>query len=235
MATANSNWDGRFRHGLSKTPEYFVWKGIRKRCMNPNAARYNRYGGRGICVCSGWNDFATFYADIGPRTTKKHTIDRIDNDGNYSCGHCPECVENGWPMNCRWATVKENSHNSSLVRLLEYRGERLPVTELARRHGLRHADVLGRLRCGWSLEKALTTPIDPHQRNVRAFLRKPQVAKELIRLYTEEQLSMAHIAKQFKVSIKAIKSFLSDSDVHVRRFDEQQRIDNERKHCRIAN
>jgi hypothetical protein len=74
------------------------------RCESPNRKRYSDYGGRGITVCDRWHDFANFLADMGEKPTSRHSIDRINNDGNYE------------PENCRWATPLEQSANSRRVR-----------------------------------------------------------------------------------------------------------------------
>lgn len=99
-------------HGQYKTPIYNSWDNMIQRCYNPKDDRYHRYGGRGIRVCIWWRTFKNFYEDMAPRP-KERTIDRIDNDGNYSCGHCPECVQNGWPANCRWATSDQQHANQT--------------------------------------------------------------------------------------------------------------------------
>lgn len=88
-------------HGLSKTPEYKIWKDIRKRVNNINHKNYNLYGGRGIKISPNWDDFTVFLADMGKRPSLKHSIDRINNDGDY-------CKEN-----CRWATQLEQCHNKN--------------------------------------------------------------------------------------------------------------------------
>lgn len=93
---------GNPTHGMSDAPEYEIWCGMVRRCTNPNNHAWPRYGGRGITVCDRWREsFETFLADVGPRPSDKHSIDRINNDGNYE------------PGNCRWATAREQVQNSS--------------------------------------------------------------------------------------------------------------------------
>lgn len=87
------------RHGLSETREYARWASMRERCNNPKAHNYHLYGGRGIRVCERWNSFENFIADMGLRPTDTHSIERVDNDGNYE------------PSNCKWATKLEQSRN----------------------------------------------------------------------------------------------------------------------------
>jgi hypothetical protein len=88
-------------HGLSKHPLYQIWKGMKARCYNEKNPSYHNYGGRGIKVCDRWRDSVEdFIEDLGERPSLSHTIDRIDNDGNYE------------PDNCKWSTKEEQSQNT---------------------------------------------------------------------------------------------------------------------------
>lgn len=103
-------------HGHSRkherSSEYRSWHHLVGRCECSTDKQFSDYGGRGIRVCHRWrNSFQAFLGDMGPKPTRSHSIDRIDNDGNYSCGKCEECLANGWAANCRWATPAVQARN----------------------------------------------------------------------------------------------------------------------------
>lgn len=121
-------------HGHSKnkttTPELRAYRGMKNRCYNTNVAEYENYWGRGIVVCAGWlESFENFFADMGTRPTDEHSLDRIDNDANYSCGHCEQCIENGWKFNCRWATEGEQSRNKRSNVYLNFNGKEMVLVD----------------------------------------------------------------------------------------------------------
>lgn len=100
-------------HGLSKLPEYGIWNGMKNRCYNENVYKYPDYGGRSIEVCERWkNSFVNFLNDMGRRPSKKHSLDRIKVNGNYT------------PSNCRWATPKQQAKNKRNNRWIVYKNKK---------------------------------------------------------------------------------------------------------------
>lgn len=136
------------KHGLWRSDAYGVWTGMVQRCVNPNHHAYHRYGGRGIKVCERWHDFEAFYCDMYPKPSRGHSLERIDNDGDYT------------PDNCRWATRKEQSRNRADNRLLTYKGETRCLTEWAEIIGMKKSALSERMRRGWNVQEAIEIPID---------------------------------------------------------------------------
>ena len=151
--------EGKLTHGQSRgVSEYGIWLSMRARCRNPKNTSYPNYGGRGISVCARWDSFEAFLADVGPRPSPEHSIDRFpDNDGNYE------------PGNVRWATRVEQARNrrdSSRSRWITHDGRTQTLTQWARETGIRIFTIQSRLNLGWSAGRALTAPV-LHPRTVR--------------------------------------------------------------------
>lgn len=108
-------------HGLARSKEYGIWRGMKKRCRSPNDKDFVSYGARGITVCSRWTtSFGNFYADMGPRPSPQHSLDRIDNSKGYE------------PGNVRWVTINEQANNKRTNVYVEYGGETMTLAQLAR-------------------------------------------------------------------------------------------------------
>jgi len=140
------NKKGRFieSHGMCFTPEYVSWASMKKRCLNPDST-HGKY--LGLLQYKPWIDsFESFYKDMGPKPSPKHTIERIDNTKGY------------FPENCRWATKQEQARNTRQCHLLTFNGETRCLTDWAAHFSLSPNTLTGRLKKGWSIDKALTTP-----------------------------------------------------------------------------
>lgn len=157
--TAAQNCSGRASHGAAREgmrfPEYGIWMRMRLRCENPEHHNYRRYGARGISVCPQWASFQVFYADMGPRPSPQHSIDRKNNDGNYE------------PGNCRWVTAIVQANNRSSNRYVLYRGKAMSLRSALRLAG----DVVGKstarlriVKWGWPVERAVETPPEQQKR-----------------------------------------------------------------------
>lgn len=131
---------------------YHSWEGIIQRCTNPNNSAYHRYGGRGITVCDRWRKFENFLEDMGEKPTDK-TIDRIKNDKGY------------FKENCRWATREEQNRNKRSNRLIIHDGRTQCLIAWAEEIGVNKNTILNRLRRGWSIDEALTTPVGKNRKS----------------------------------------------------------------------
>lgn len=120
---------------------YSVWQGMRRRCMNPNFKQWKDYGGRGISICQEWDDFHQFVADMGPRPSTAHSLDRKDNDKDYC------------PSNCRWSTKSEQMLNRRVTLKVELEGTIYFVSDLAKKYGLKPDTIKSRAEKGMSFSE----------------------------------------------------------------------------------
>jgi hypothetical protein len=102
---------GKYTHGLCRTPEHSVWHSMMQRCHNSNNSSFCRYGAKGITVCESWCNFENFFNDMGKRPSPNHSIDRIDGTKGY------------YKENCRWATCAEQNRNTSRNILISFMGK----------------------------------------------------------------------------------------------------------------
>lgn len=162
-------------HGASLTPEYRTWAAMRQRCLNPRSSRYPTYGGRGITICERWSNFTAFLADMGPRPSPDHSLDRIDNDKGYE------------PSNCRWATRSQQQRNKGA-----YPSWRLP-------HGDDHWTHKDR---GRAVAVARTNIRKAHKSGAENNNAKltPAAANDIRRAYAENpKIKMADLGRRFGV------------------------------------
>lgn len=134
--------------------EYQSWRSMKNRCTNPGADQYSMYGGAGVTVCMQWSGrtgFVQFLADMGPKPSPQHSIDRIDNAKGYE------------PQNCRWATAKEQANNRRNNTLLEVDGLTQTLQQWIDQSGACGATIVRRLRHGWPVKKAIFGRAVPSQ------------------------------------------------------------------------
>lgn len=121
-------------HGLSKLPEYNVWKQMKRRCTNQNTTQFKHYGGRGISFDPRWEKFENFYEDMGPRPSALHKLERKDNDDSY------------YKENCEWKTQEEQCNNTRRNIFIEHDGMRLTLSQWSRKTGLPIHTIRSRYR-----------------------------------------------------------------------------------------
>lgn len=136
-------------HGMFYSPEYRSWSHIKTRCLNEKCPEYKWYGGRGIAICDSWKEsFVNFFTDMGERPSSKHSIDRINTNGNY-------CKEN-----CRWATMQVQQNNKRNNRMIEFQNKTLTLAQWSSEVAIPYHTIKSRIDVlGWSVEKALTQPL----------------------------------------------------------------------------
>lgn len=166
----------------SRTSEYRTWAGMIQRCTNEDDDAWDNYGGRGIRVCRRWEfSFENFFADMGKKPSRKYSIDRIDNDGDY-------CLEN-----CRWATRAEQNGNTRKNTILTIDGSQVHLAEAARRLGFKEATLRKRI-ARFGLQKAIELPM----------MKTPRVNRVITR--NGQSMSIAAWAKETGIKASCIVS-----------------------------
>lgn len=135
-----------FLHGMSKTPIHNLWLGMIQRCTDVNNHAYASYGGRGIKVSIPWLKFVNFYADMGD-VPPGLTLDRRDNDKGYS------------KENCHWVTPKAQANNRRSSKMLTFEGKTQTQRQWEEEKELSEGMINGRIARGWTVERAIGTPI----------------------------------------------------------------------------
>jgi hypothetical protein len=130
-----------YKHGHTSkkgdSPEYQSWHSMKGRCRNPNDSAWQWYGARGITICARWNSFSNFLADMGPRPKGK-TLDRIDSSKNYE------------PVNCRWATAKEQAANRRPARNAKFTAMKVRTVRALASLGVSKYELARRFHVGES-------------------------------------------------------------------------------------
>lgn len=130
---------------MTGTPEYIAWLNLKQRCFNVNNPDYQYYGGRGITVCDCWRDsFENFYADMGPRPSQDHSIERQRVNGNYE------------PGNCVWALLVEQANNKRTNVHHEIDGQTLTEAEISRKYNVSVNLIRSRLASGQDIVSAVS-------------------------------------------------------------------------------
>ena len=148
-----------YKHGMNKKGEtarfYRTWADMKTRCGNSKNKAYRYYGAKGIKVCDRWQNFENFKDDMytgylaheKEHGAKDTFIDRKDPKKDYS------------PENCRWATKVVQANNTSYNHIVEYKGIKMNTTQWAKKLGMTGHNFRHRLARGWSIERAITTPL----------------------------------------------------------------------------
>ena len=133
-------------HGQTRTKAYSTWVGMKTRCYNKKDKEYNNYGGRGIYVSDAWQSFENFFSSMGEKPVGK-SLERKDNNGPYS------------EENCIWASLSTQSRNKRTTHFLTLEGTTLCMKDWSKKLGMNYGTLCHRIRSGWSVERALTTPV----------------------------------------------------------------------------
>lgn len=135
-------------HGMSGHPILVSYSKMKERCNNSNFLHYHRYGGRGITISEDWKRVDKFIEDMLPSWFEEATLERIDNDGNYT------------KENCRWATRKEQASNRSTNIFITYNGKTQTIMDWGTELGMNRNTLYSRISRGWDVKEAIETPVN---------------------------------------------------------------------------
>jgi len=194
---------------------------MKLRCHSPTNTGYYKYGARGIFVCREWREsFEAFYADVGPRPSPLHSLDRIDNSGPYA------------PWNCRWTDAKTQGRNKRNNILITANGETLCISEWSERLGIHPATLNMRFKAGWAHEDIINRPVQNHapnmveykgqRRPIEDFAREagihPQTVKKRVKsgwtledaltIRPEQTIPVKRLAEEHGMSVSLLRSRL---------------------------
>lgn len=149
---------GKFeiKHGRSRDDIYHIWQNMKARCVNPNHQSFKDYGGRGIKVCDEWLKFENFLSDMGERPSKTHSLDRINNNGNYEAN------------NCRWATRRQQCTNTRYNVYITFKEQTKTLSEWCEESGIEFNRARLRIKKGYPLDRVF----DPEPIRNREILRE---------------------------------------------------------------
>ena len=185
----------RKTHGLSGSPTFRVWCEMRRRCSDPKRNNYARYGGRGISVCPAWLGvgwFLNFLADMGERPPG-HSLDRVDNDGDYT------------PDNCRWATLEQQGRNKRNSTALTFAGETHTLVAWAEKTGIPPYTLRNRLRRGDSPARILDPQPHHGQGEAHPLAKlKPKDVLEIRARYARGDVLQRELAEVFGVTRRTV-------------------------------
>lgn len=169
-------------HGLCHHPLYSVWASMKARCYNKNLPTYHCYGGRQIAICEEWLEFVPFYEwAMGHGYRKGLTIERVENSGNYE------------PDNCTWIPPEQQARNKRTNKIITYNGKSMLLIDWGKETGLGIVVLCKRFLRGWSVEKALNTPLQNNSRLIT---------------YKNKAMSLAQWAKKLEIGYKTLQKKL---------------------------
>lgn len=174
-------------NGKNRTKEYMAWRGVITRCTNTTNKRYPEWGGRGITVCDRWREYENFLDDMGRAPSRKHSIDRTDNNKGY------------YKENCRWATRQEQSNNTRRAVKIRYNGEEKSLRDWCTLMHLNYQQMNARIWGGWTPERAFNTPMTKRgDINPTSLFKREEVL--IIKEAIQMGFSLKGIASYFKTN-----------------------------------